>query len=40
MLFSDGLILVGGLLTGMSVISFITIRKYREDNYEKFKEIQ
>ena len=40
MLFSDGLILVGGLLTGMSVISFLTIRKYREDNYEKFKEIQ
>jgi len=40
MLFSDGLILVGGLLTGMSVISFITIRKYKKDNYSKFKEIQ
>ena len=40
MLFSDGLILVGGLLAGMSAISFITIRKYRKDNYEKFKEIQ
>lgn len=40
MLFSDGLVLVGGLLAGMSVISFITIRKYRKDNYSKFKEIQ
>ena len=40
MLFSDGLILVGGLLVGMSVISFITIRKYRRENYSKFKEIQ
>lgn len=40
MLFTDGIVLVGGLLLGMSAISFIAVRKYKQDNYEKFKEIQ
>ena len=40
MLFSDGLILVGGLLAGMSAISFITIRNIEKIITKKFKEIQ
>lgn len=40
MLFEDGLILVFTFLGGLSGISFLTIRKYRAENAQKFKEIQ
>lgn len=40
MLFEDGLILVFTLLGGLGAISFVTIKKYKNENIRKFKEIQ
>lgn len=40
MLFYDGLLLVTIFLIGISIISYFTIRRYRLDNYIKFKQIK